>query len=426
MPGRPLGAATSNASLIAKLAAAAWSLGKPFFPLDPALPAATKRDLLAQAGADLVVGDGDVAGFAMLPCAAAAAAQSASIAAPCASDDVALIIATSGSTGDPKAVMLTHANLAAAVRCSAARTPLGAGDRWLACLPLYHIGGFSILTRCAEAGATAVLTSRFEPDAILDRLRQDAISHLSLVPGMLGQLMGASHGPAPPSLRHVLVGGAALAPSLAEKARSQGWPIQPTYGMSETASQVATLACLPPDWQAGHVGKPLPGIEVALDGDQRLKVRGPVVMAGYANPNLRPGDGLAEGWLVTSDIAEISSEGDLRIIGRADDVIVSGGKKVHPAAVERLLEACPGVLEARIAGRSDQVWGDTVVAIFSGSAGPDDLIGWARENLPPAWRPRRAVKVEALPRLSNGKPDRSALRKLAEGLDAETSATGQP
>lgn len=425
-PHRPLGSASANPDLIARLAVAAWSLGKPFFPLDPALPAATKRDLLAQAGVDLVVGDEEVPGLTNLGSSGLLSIPAPRAPRRSASETIALIIATSGSTGEPKGVMLTHGNLEAAARCSAARTPLGPGDRWLACLPLHHIGGFSILTRCADAGATPVLAGRFDPDAVLARLRQDAISHLSLVPVMLAQLLEASREAASPGLRHVLVGGAALSPSLAEEARALGWPIQPTYGMSETASQVATLASLPAGWRRGHVGRPLPGIEVALDGEQRLKVRGPVVMAGYANPDLRPGDGIEDGWLVTSDIAEIAPEGDVTILGRADDVIVTGGKKVHPAAVERLLEACPGVAEACVTGRPDPVWGETVVAIFRGSARRDEVLAWAREHLPPAWRPRRALEVAALPRLSSGKPDRSALRRLAEGLDAEAGAERKP
>lgn len=425
VPGRTLGAVVADARLIARLATTAKALHKPFFPIDPALPATTKRDLLTQAAADIVVADEDVTGFPIIPSSEVAKAKVTPPTEAPAPDDIALLIATSGSTGQPRAVMLTHGNLAAAARCSASRTPLGPGDRWLACLPLFHIGGFSILTRCARAGATAVLGGRFDPEAVLASLRRESISHLSLVPAMLARLLEVSKDLAPPNLRHVLVGGAALAPALAAEARALGWPLQPTYGMSETASQVATLPALPLEWRAGHVGRPLPGIEVALDGGQRLKVRGPVVMAGYANPDLRSGDGLVDGWLVTSDIAEISGDGELTILGRADDVIVTGGEKVHPAAVERRLEQCPGVAEVCVVGRPDPVWGERVMAMYRGVAEPEQILAWARAHLSSPSRPRGAVKVPALPALPNGKPDRSELRRLAmqEGIDAEAGAT---
>jgi O-succinylbenzoic acid--CoA ligase len=335
-----------------------------------------------------------------------------------------LLIATSGSSGRPKVVVLTGTARAAAARASAQVTPLRAGDRWLACLPLFHIGGFSILTRCALAGADVSLQEGFDPERVHRALVADHVTHVSLTPTMLAQLL-ALDSPAPPALRHVLVGGAALSAELARRAATACWPIQPTYGMSETCAQIATLRNLPPDWTPGSVGKPLDGVEIARDDDGRLKVRGPMLMQGYANPRLTPGDGLCDGWFVTSDLAEISSEGALTILGRADETIVSGGKKIHPAAVENLLVRCPGVEAVAVAGRPDPVWGEIVTAVYCGPISPEVFLSWCRDHVAGAFRPRASVRVDALPHLANGKPDRVKLRELAIGSHSESGPVRQ-
>jgi O-succinylbenzoic acid--CoA ligase len=233
---------------------------------------------------------------------------------------------------------------------------------------------------------------------------------------MLVQLLECSAEAPPATLRHVLIGGAALSAELAQRAVRRGWPLQPTYGMSETASQVATLERLLLPWQAGYVGQPLPGIDVAQTDDGRLKISGPMVMAGYANPTHRRGDGLEDGWFVSNDLAEIDDAGELRIIGRADAVIISGGKKVHPALVEEQLLRCPAVAAVVVVGRHDATWGEIVTAVYSGTLGEAALLAWCREHISGALRPRAALRVPALPQLSNGKPDRQAIRQLAAAM----------
>ena len=160
-------------------------------------------------------------------------------------------------------------------------------------------------------------------------------------------------------------------------------------------------------------------MEVALEGDGRLKIRGPLLMQGYANPKLLPGDGLVEGWFVANDLAEIAPDGELTILGRADEAIVSGGKKIHPTAVENFLARCPGVDFVAIAGRPDSVWGEIVTAVYCGPMSPDEFLGWCRENLAGAFRPRAAVRLETPPMLANGKPDRLKLRELVLGREPE-------
>ena len=421
--GRPVMAMTRSPAALSVLSGAAAAIGAPLFPLDPASPDAVVEELIGQTGTRLVIGERPVSGCSFVPDAALFETPSASAPPPSClrPGDIALLMATSGTTGRPKAVMLTAGALEAAARASAARTPLGPGDIWLACLPLFHIGGHSILIRCAVAGAEAVIQQGFDAGRLARALVDSSVTHVSLVPAMLAHLLEAL--PRPPlALRHVLVGGAALPPALAERAADQGWPIQPTYGMSETASQLATLARLPRPWRQGLVGRPLPGADAGLTADGRLRVRGPMLMAGYANPALSPGDGLEEGWFVTNDLAEITAEGDLVILGRADDVINSGGKKILPAIVEPLLGRCPGLETVAIVGRPDAVWGEIVTAVYRGEIPPQALLDWCRDHVSGALRPRLAVRIDRFPLLASGKPDRAALRRIAAGNQTESGA----
>jgi O-succinylbenzoic acid--CoA ligase len=416
--GRTVAVISPAPAVVCVLAHATAALGVPLLPLDPALPDDIVTHLLAQAGTGVVVADRAYAGYEHVDPAQVLALPAADTAPPSslAPADIALLIATSGSSGQPRTVMLTARNLEAAAQAAATRTPLHPGDRWLACLPLFHIGGFSILTRCALAGAEAVLQQGFDAARVWQALHTERITHLSLVPAMLAQLLECSAETPPATLRHVLIGGAALPAELAERAAQRGWPLQPTYGMSETASQVATLERLPLPWRTGCVGRPLPGVDVAVTDDGRLMIRGPMVMAGYANPEGRRGDGLQDGWFVSNDLAEINDAGELQIIGRADAVIISGGEKVHPALVEEQLLRCPGISAVAVTGRHDATWGEIVTAVYNGTLGEAELLAWCRAHISGALRPRAALRVTVLPQLSNGKPDRQTIRQLAAAM----------
>ncbi|HVI50506.1 MAG TPA: AMP-binding protein [Candidatus Sulfotelmatobacter sp.] len=325
---------------------------------------------------------------------------------------VQLIISTSGSSGAPKAAMLRGSNLAAATLASSQGTALHPGDSWLCCLPLCAIGGLSILFRCLQAGARTVLMDRFDADEVECRLTLDRITHLSLVPAMLARLIERRTVP-PAHLRAVLVGGAALSQNIAAQALELGWPIRPTYGMSETAAQVATCVS-GHSWQPGLAGYPLPGFEVAFTPEGRLRLRGPQVMAGYANPEMAPGHGLdADGWFETGDIGWRDGSGYLWVSGRADDVFISGGVTLHPSEVEHLLVQCPDIGEVAVTARPDAAWGDVLVAVFTGPARPEHVLDWSRRNLPGSLRPRHAVGMERLPLNMAGKLDRRSLRGMA-------------
>jgi o-succinylbenzoate---CoA ligase len=332
---------------------------------------------------------------------------------------LALVVETSGSSGPPRAAMLTQGNLVAAALLGNQHLGLGPGDAWLCCLPLRHVGGLSITYRCALAGATLRLHRGFDAAAVAADLALGAVTHLSLVPPMLARLL--AHGqPPPPSLRVLLVGGQSLGQSLARQAIAAGWPLHVTYGMTETASQFATSGRLLEAPVPGEIGPPLAGLDLdcpdCAEGPGRLRVRGAVVMAGYANPRRRPGDGLADGWFCTSDLACRGPDGLLHVLGRADEVLITGGVKVHPAGVESLLAGAPGVLEAAVVGVADPIWGHRLVAVYRGDAAPAALDAWCRERLAAPQRPRAFLSCVALPVLESGKLDRGRLRELAAGV----------
>ncbi len=322
--------------------------------------------------------------------------------------DVALIIATSGSAGKPRAVLLANAQLDAAAAASNERLPLHPGDRWLNCLPLHHIGGQSILWRCARAGASVLLHDGFVAEQVAADLAAQPVTHISLVPAMLARLLDLGVKP-PASLRVALIGGAALAQSLYDRAITAGWPLFPSYGMSETAAQFATFDPADGAWQEGLVGRPMPGHDLRLATDGRLQVRGRQVMRSYGD-----GSGIdAAGWLTTGDLANIDTAGRLSILGRADDMLISGGRNVHPQEIESCLAACPGVLDVAVTGRPDPVWGDLIVALVVGPVAADDLLAHARHYLPSAALPREIHAIDRLPRNATGKLERATLRRLA-------------
>lgn len=327
--------------------------------------------------------------------------------------DVALIIATSGSEGPPRAVLLGNAQLDAAASAANALMALRPGDLWLNCLPLYHIGGQSILWRSARAGAGVLLHEGFDAERIAGDLASRAVTHISLVPAMLARLLDAGAVPSP-ALRVAMIGGAALSSSLYERAMTAGWPLYVSYGMSETSAQIAAHTPADGPWHEGRVGHLMPGHQIRLDDDGRIRLRGWQVMRGYLD-----GGGIdSEGWLRTGDLGKIDRDGCLSILGRADDLLISGGVNIHPQQVESCLAACPGVTDVAVTGRPDPIWGDLVVALVVGEVAPTDLLAHARQHLPSAALPRRIRQVARLPRNATGKLQRHELRQWASEADA--------
>jgi O-succinylbenzoic acid--CoA ligase len=263
------------------------------------------------------------------------------------------------------------------------------------------VGGLSDLTRCLWAGRTAVLADpspRFEPAAIAAQIARDRVTLVSLVPTMLARLLDQPSWRPPAHLRAVLLGGAPAPVSLLARAADRGLTVHTTYGMTETCSHVAID------------GRTLPGIDLALRGG-RIAVRGPVLLRGFAPPDDAAPALDPDGWYVTGDRGAFGDDGRLRVLGRADDVIITGGEKVDPRAVEVALEAVPGVDAAVVFGEPDPAWGERVVAALHavpGAARPgDDALGAALASLARHERPRRIVWLDELPLGPTGKIDRA-------------------
>jgi len=334
----------------------------------------------------------------------------------------ALIIETSGSSGLPKAVMLSRATLRASASLTNDWLGLGVGDAWLACLPLCHVGGLMIGYRCALAGATLVAHQGFEAAALAQDLERHRVSHVSLVPPMLERLLDLMPAP-PPGLRVLLVGGQALSGTLARRALAAGWPLYLSYGMTETCSHVALSPRLTAVPEPGRVGPLLPGMEVQCPGTPTapapIRLSGPLLMAGYAEGGRRPGTGLVDGGFTTGDLGYVSPEGELVVLGRADQILVIGGEAVVPSRVEDQLLAAPGVGAVALVALADPVWGHRLVLAFSGDLAPADLEVWCRAHLSDRERPRGFHRFAALPALASGKPDLRRIRDLVIAAEAK-------
>jgi len=340
-------------------------------------------------------------------------------------DDDILICFTSGTSGTPRGVLLTHGNLYASARASATNLGVLERDLWLACLPLHHVGGLSILTRSAFYGTAALLHDGFDADAVSEAVDRGGVTLLSLVPLMLERLLRARGGrPCPATLRAVLVGGGPCPVALLEEAAALSLRALPTYGLTEATSQVATLP--PGEWPAGLAasGRALPGIDLEIrDADGRpvgperegeIHLRGPVVMSGYLDDRRAGRDSLRDGWLETGDVGAWDRDGRLVVLDRRTDRIVAGGESISPAEVEGVLAGHPSVAEACVVGLPSGAWGHEVAAAVVLRAGAvltlDELRSFAASRLSGIKLPRRLRVVPSLPRSPSGKLLRRVVR----------------
>ncbi len=376
--------------LLEALPAALDGSGPALLPLDPALPGALLAEMLrAWAPAEIQTRDGIERISGRRPGTPAAAAVA---------DEIAVVIATSGSTGQPKAAELPGPALLASAGASLRRIGAAPGERWLCCLPVFHIAGIQVLVRSVLAGAEPVVAERVTPRV----LESAGGCHVSLVPVQLRRLLDA--GADLTGLRTILLGGSAIPDGLLGQASAAGARVVTTYGMTETCG-----GCV-------YDGVALDGVEVTIGADSRIRIAGPVLFSGYRlRPDLtaRVRDGR---WFVTSDLGSLSPRGVLSVRGRADDVITTGGKKVVAAEVETVLARCPGVGEAAVVGMPDPEWGERVTAVVvpADPARPPTLAALRAAvsgDLPGYAAPRGLVIVPEIPMLASGKPDRRAIRQ---------------
>jgi O-succinylbenzoic acid--CoA ligase len=328
-------------------------------------------------------------------------------------DEPRVIVFTSGSTGAANAVPLATSQLVMSAFGSAIRLGHDPSDRWLACLPFHHVGGLSILYRCAFYGTTVVLHERFRPEAVAQALDAGDATLVSLVPTMLEQVLDARpQAPFPSTLRAVLLGGDATPPALLERCRALKVPVALTWGMTETASQVATRAPgdLAPDTGCGA---PLPFARVESRAGV-LTVRGP----------------LAGGEVRTRDLGRIDASGRVHVAGREEGFIVSGGETVALGEVEAVLAAHPRVAEAAVIGMTDPRWGERPLALVVArdprlDAG--EVEAWCRDRLSGFKVPARFEVVPSLPRTELGKLARAELgRRFAVNASPPPPQAARP
>jgi len=443
-PGDRVGALLPNGVLYAALVHALMRLGAVLVPLNTRLTVAELAWQVTRAGVALLLHSAETSSLAAevvrqsplqrraveeLP-----ACQSARPAQPVDLDAVQAIVFTSGTTGQPKGAMLTYGNHFWSAMASAYRIGVLPGDRWLSILPLYHVGGLAVLFRSCLYGTAAVLQEGFEVEAVNRSLDEEAITLASLVPTMLYRLLPARSS-WPDTLRLVLLGGAAASPELVAQAAAAGVPVATTYGLTEASSQVATMLPEEVRRKPGSAGRPLLFNQVRIVDDSgaplpagevgEIAVRGPAVMAGYYGEPEATARTLRDGWLHTGDMGYLDEEGDLWLVQRRSDIIVSGGENVYPAEVEAVLRAHPAVAAVAVVGLPDPEWGEQVAALVVSAAGQELSAGalqdFARRLLAGYKLPRRIAFVEELPQTASGKIARAAVREmlLASGNDTE-------
>ena len=351
-------------------------------------------------------------------------------------DDDFAIIHTSGTGGRPKAAILTYGNVTLSAVASALKLETRRSEQWLCVLPLYHVGGLSIVFRSLNYGTAIEVAAPgpFDTGEVNHILSEHPITLVSLVPTMLQRLLDAKTRPWNPHLRLILLGGEAPSAELVARCIAEELPIATTYGLTEASSQVATAM---PDLvyrKPGTVGKALKFTQLRVINERgddakpkvagEVLVKGGTVMRGYYGDPTATDAALRDGWLHTGDIGYLDEDGDLFILQRREDLIISGGENIYPAEVEGALRRHPAVNEAVAFGLPDAQWGQGVAALVESSSGAKaseaEIINFIRQNLASYKVPRRIAFVSALPRTASGK----ILRREARRLFNDANASG--
>jgi O-succinylbenzoic acid--CoA ligase len=369
----------------------AWDDGDAVLPVDQRLPRPAREALFAAARPHRVVTEG-------------ARSVPVEAGAPPVETGTALVVATSGTTGVPKVVVHGHRSVEAHARAVHGRLGVDPGrDRWLACLPLAHLGGLGVVLRALVTGTPLDVVPGFDADLVQGAPHRLGTTLTSLVPTALDRID-------PGGYRWVVLGGSA-------DPVDRPANVVRTYGLTETGGGVV------------YDGRPLDGVEVRVGDGGAIALRGPVLADGLRQPDGRVEpivDG--DGWLATGDLGALGPDGRLQVEGRADELIVTGGENVWPTAVEAVLLRHPAVAEVVVVGRPDPEWGARVVAVAvaaDATAPPDlmELRDHVRTELPAHAAPRQLVLVQGLPRTALGKVRRTV---VAEALGSVPEWSGEP
>ncbi len=342
-------------------------------------------------------------------------------------DRTVLVAFTSGSSGRPKGVRLTAGNLLASATASAFRLGVEADDRWLTPLSMCHVGGLAPAIRSALYGTTVVIARGFDAEGTARTIERRGVTGVSLVPTALRRLLEAGWS-SPESLRFVLLGGAPTPPELLARAIGRGVPVYPTYGTTETASQIATATPSEASDHPESVGRPLAFTDVTIVDDGRradpgevgeVVVSGPTVTPGYLDPSTTAAT-TGEFGLHTGDLGRRDRSGRLWIVGRLSDRIVTGGENVDPTTVADALREHPMVVDVAVVGLPDPEWGQRVAAlVVPADERPcaDELREWCDGRLAGFKRPKTVGYASELPRTPSGTIDREAVRERLAGSD---------
>jgi len=410
-PGDRIALTIGNHWAFAVALLAGWKLGATVAPLDALLKDDERSAILADLAPAAVVGEADVAGKGQP---AAHSARSSEL--PGGASSAALILYTSGSTGRPKGALLSHAALELAIESWAGPVmALTRDDVVLATLPLAHSFGLNgALLAPLLVGATVAVVERFAPDRAVDAIRRHRVTVFPGVATMFRRLLDAPELAAADfgSVR-IAVSGAAPCPwELADRWRGRtGVRIVRGYGMTELFRPISYQAANPTE-SPDSIGWPVPGVEIRIVDDE-LWIRSPSAMDAYLNAPEETREVLIDGWFRTGDLATVSADGLVTIVGRKRERILRGGYSVFPPEVEAVLLAHPAVVEAAVLGMPHPELGEDVTAFVAlrpdSAATPDDLIAHCRERLAAFKYPRRLIVVDALPKSPTGKVLKSKL-----------------
>ena len=350
----------------------AWSNGDAVLPIDQRLPLTSKKMLLDTMAPSEIID-------------ASFTASSLPNDRPMQDGD-ALVIASSGSTGSPKGIIHTHSSLLSGAKASASRLQLTSDNHWLVCIPVSHVGGFSVISRALHTGAALTLLPAFDVAAVQDAAKNGA-THTSLVATALSRIDTSL-------FKSILLGGSSAPEYLPSN-------VITTYGMTETGGGVV------------YNGQPLDNVEIKIvDGE--IFLRCPMLMRAYRDDQTIS---VEDGWYATGDIGEIDNDGKLSVHGRQTDMIITGGENVWPSAVENSLTSHPLVNQIVVRGMPDTTWGQRVVAyvVLNDATQTSevkllsDLRDHVKQTLPAFCAPQQIIVVAEIPRTSLGKVDAQAL-----------------